>query len=373
MGWSLPIATVKGTVVRLHFTFLLFLVWIVATAYAQAGPKAAVAAGLFLLLLFLSVTLHEFGHILMARRFGVRTPDVTLLPIGGVARLERIPEQPRQEFLIAMAGPAVNFVIAALLVLVMGGLPAHVEMSLDNIGADLPLHLAYANLALAVFNLIPAFPMDGGRALRALLAARFGYTQGTRSAALVGQVLAVVLGLYGFAIGHVILVVVALFVYLAAGSEADAARIRGVSQGGRAADLMITDLRTLPMEATVGDAAEALLRTSHREFPVVDIEGRMQGLLTREGIIKGLQLGPHTPVSAVLRTDVPTTTTFHSAEVAVQKLQQGAKAVAVTDSDGRLVGLITWENMLEHLQIAGARNGKGAASGQHGIAVATGG
>ena len=371
MRWSVPIVTVKGTVVRLHFTFILFLGWIFVAAYAQAGFAAALTAGAFLLLLFLSVVLHEFGHILTARRFGVSTPDVTLYPIGGIARLERIPEQPRQEFLIAMAGPAVNFAIAALLALLTGGLPGHVEMGVDRIGSDLAVHLAYANLAIGVFNLIPAFPMDGGRALRALLSARFGYARGTQIAAHVGQGLAILLGLYGLLIGHALLAVIALFVYIAAGSEAGMARLRGASLGAVASDLMITDLRALPVDATAGEAAEALMRTSQRDFPIVDPLGRVEGLVTREGIIQGLRSGPQTPLSAVLQKNVPALSPQHVADEAVRHLQEGAPAVAVTDAAGRLVGLITWDNLLEHLLIASA--GKGGAAAAAGLRTAAAG
>ena len=364
MGWSIAIGTVKGTVVKLHFTFLLFLGWIVIASYAQAGPQAAVGAGIFFLLLFLCVVLHEFGHILTARRFGVRTPDVTLLPIGGIARLERIPEQPRQEFLIAMAGPAVNVVIGLFLIMMIGGFPAHTEISFSNMGSNLIVHLAYANLALALFNLIPAFPMDGGRALRAMLSASLGYARGTRIAARVGQTLAVILGIYGLMIGHVILAVIALFVYVAAGSEAGLAQMRRETLGAIAADLMLTDFRTLSADATVGEAAEALLRTSQRDFPVVDRRGTLKGILTRDGIIKGLREGGATTLAvSLLQAGVPSISARHNADEAVQLLQGGAPVVAVTDSYGKLAGLITWENLLELLLISNAKAGRRSAPG----------
>ena len=242
MRWSPAIGTVKGTAIRVHWTFLLFLAWIILAAYGAAGAGAALGAGLFFILLFLCVLLHEFGHILTARKFGVQTRDVVLLPIGGVAQMDRIPEQPRQEFLVALAGPAVNLVIALALIAALGGLPQHVDVEINNLGADLPLHLAYANLALALFNLIPAFPMDGGRALRALLASRFGYVRGTAIAAAVGQTLAIGLGLYAILIGHLILGLIALFVYFAAGAEAGMVQMRGQTLDSLASDVMIDDI-----------------------------------------------------------------------------------------------------------------------------------
>ena len=170
MSWSIPIGAVKGTVIRIHLTFLLFLVWIGFTHYVQGGTGAAVQGVAFISLLFLCVLLHEFGHVFAARRYGVFTPDITLLPIGGVARLESIPEQPSQELAIALAGPAVNLVIAAALWLVLGGIPATSGLQPQDANAGLLERLATANLFLVLFNLVPAFPMDGGRVLRALLA-----------------------------------------------------------------------------------------------------------------------------------------------------------------------------------------------------------
>ena len=173
MSWSLNIGSVAGTVVRVHLTFLLFLAWIFAASYAQGGATTAWDSLVFMVLLFLCVLLHEFGHIFTARAFGVPTPYVTLLPIGGVAQLERIPEEPGQEFLIAIAGPLVNVVITAALVLFAG---AHLQpgaaAAVDNMQIPLVDRLAAVNLFLALFNMIPAFPMDGGRVLRALLASR---------------------------------------------------------------------------------------------------------------------------------------------------------------------------------------------------------
>jgi Zn-dependent protease len=196
MSWSIPVGTVKGTVIRLHVTFLLFLLWIGIAHYTEGGPEAALEGVLFIALLFLCVLLHEFGHILAARRYGVQTPDIVLLPIGGVARLERIPEEPAQELVVALAGPAVNLVIAALLFLALGGLPDD-SFELQNPGVGLLARLASANLFLVLFNLLPAFPMDGGRVLRAFLAHRLGYARGTQVAASIGQGLAFAFGLLG--------------------------------------------------------------------------------------------------------------------------------------------------------------------------------
>ena len=186
MAWSLPIGTVRGTVIRVHLTFLLFLVWIGVTNHARGGQAAAVEGVVFTLLLFVCVLLHEFGHVFAARRYGIQTPDITLLPIGGVAWLERMPEEPSQELVVALAGLAVNLVIAAVLFVALGGaLPAD-GMDVQDPRAGLGARLLTTNLFLALFNLLPAFPMDGGRALRALLAYRLGHARATRIASSVG-------------------------------------------------------------------------------------------------------------------------------------------------------------------------------------------
>src|SRR5215210_7810014 len=171
MLWSLPIAVIAGTVVRVHITFLLFLVWIAGTHWRLGGQTVALDGVIFIVLLFACVVAHEFGHIFAARRYGIRTPEVTLWPIGGVASLERIPDNPREELVVALAGPAVNVVIAGVLVLFLGAnLDGAAIAELENPRAALLARLAAANIFLVVFNLIPAFPMDGGRVLRALLA-----------------------------------------------------------------------------------------------------------------------------------------------------------------------------------------------------------
>src|SRR4029453_15916692 len=188
MSWSLNIGRVAGTVVRVHLTFLLFLAWIFAASYASGGAATAWDSLLFMILLFLCVLLHEFGHIFTARYFGVTTPDVVLLPIGGVARLERIPEEPWEEFLIAIAGPAVNVVIALLLMAFAGAdLGPQKLAAVESAQVSMIDRLAPGNPFLSGFNLIPAFPMDGGRVLRALLATRLGYVRATEIAAGIGQ------------------------------------------------------------------------------------------------------------------------------------------------------------------------------------------
>jgi Zn-dependent protease len=220
MRWSLKIARIAGIEVRLHFTFLLFLVWIAFNYYAIAGLSGAIQGVLFILTIFGCVLLHELGHALAARAFGVRTPDITLLPIGGLARLQRMPDKPWQELIVAIAGPLVNVAIALGLIFILG---CHAEFQqLENIedpSVEMLGKLASVNIGLVLFNLIPAFPMDGGRVLRALLAMVIDYARATQIAAWIGQGFALVLGLVGLMVSPM-LVFIAFFVFLGAQQEA---------------------------------------------------------------------------------------------------------------------------------------------------------
>jgi len=353
MGWSLTIGKVAGTAVRIHVTFLLFLAWIFAIYYISGGAQAAWSGLLFLVLLFLCVLLHEFGHIFTARAFGVRTPDVILLPIGGVSRLERIPEKPSEEFLIAIAGPAVNVVIAVLLVLLAGANLATDNLaSLESTSASLVDRLAVVNLFLALFNLIPAFPMDGGRVLRALLASRLGYVHATEIAAMIGQWVAFVLGFLGL-FGNPLLIFIAIFVYLAASSEAHLVAIRAMSRGVPVTAAMMTQFATLTPDEHVDAAVETLLRTSQGEFPVVDGMGRPLGVLARNDLIRALkERGPDSRVADAMTNRIPTVSHRRCLEDAFRLLQEkSVPAVGVVDASERLVGLVTSETVGEMLML----------------------
>lgn len=224
MRSSIKIASVFGTEVRIHLTFLLLLAWYWFRGYQIAGLSGAIQAVLFILALFACVLLHEFGHVFAARGFGIRTPDITLLLIGGVARLNRIPDKPWQEFVVAIAGPLVNVMIAAVLILVIhgtGGL--HQIEQLESPRIELLAKLLAINVWLVLFNLIPALPMDGGRVLRALLAMAMPYPRATLIAARIGQGLAIAFGIFGF-FADPFLILIAYFVFVGAQQEAAMAR-----------------------------------------------------------------------------------------------------------------------------------------------------
>jgi Zn-dependent protease/CBS domain-containing protein len=353
MSWSLNIGSIAGTQVRVHITFLLFLGWIFAASYVSGGQAEAWSASLFMVLLFACVLAHEFGHIFTARAFGVATPDVTLLPIGGLARLERIPEQPHEEFLIAIAGPLVNVVIAFALVLLAGAKLNMGDLAVvESAKVSLVDRLAVVNLFLALFNMIPAFPMDGGRVLRALLATRLGFVRATEIAAFIGQGCAFVLGFAGL-FGNPLLIFIAIFVYLAASSEAHSVALRAMSRGVPIGTAMMTQYATLTPEADVEDAVQTLLRTSQSEFPVVDTEGKPVGLLTRADIIRALkERGPDAKVADTMTSPVPTLGHRRCLDEAFRILQEkSAPAVAVVDATGRLVGLVTSETVGEMMML----------------------
>ncbi|UOK72600.1 site-2 protease family protein [Ancylobacter polymorphus] len=356
MAWSLTVGYVYGTAVRIHVTFLLFLAWIWVAYYQRGGAGAAWDGVAFVALLFLCVLLHEFGHIFAARRYGVKTPEVTLWPFGGIARLERIPEKPSEELVVALAGPAVNVVIAAVLLLFLGGNVGveHIE-SIENPQVSLLAKLAAANIFLVVFNLIPAFPMDGGRVLRALLAMKMSHAQATQTAASIGQGLAIGLGVLGI-FGNPMLIIIAVFVFLAASGEAGQVQMKQVAQGLLVEDAMITQFETLGPTASVGDAAEALIRTTQKEFPIVDGAVHLRGVLTRDAMIRALQAqGPGASVLEAM-AEVPTVGTRTPLDRALALItQRGAPVVGVVDAGGRLVGLLSPENVGEMMMLRAAQ------------------
>jgi len=366
MKWVYTIGRVAGTEIKVHLTFVLFLAWYALSGYREGGPIGAFVAALLLLALFACILLHEFGHILVARRFGVRTPDVILLPIGGVARLERIPDEPRQELLIALGGPAVTLLIAAVLCALLLLTGQGFTVGPLRAGEAFLAVLMKVNVYLLLFNLIPAFPMDGGRALRALLASRMGLLRGTRIAATLGQGLAVIGGLYGITAQQPFLVLIAFFVFLGATAEAEAIETRAAGDGLQVSQMMVTNFRTIPIYATLADAVDLLLSGEQREFPVVDNNGRIEGILTRDNLIRGLStLGPGGRVSEAMTPGVPVVQQTLSFREALERLRTSRlPALPVVDPAGALVGLLTSDNITDLLLVQrAAPDGQARARG----------
>ena len=363
MRWSWQVAKVAGIPIRIHATFVLFLVFLyVVLARGRSAAEAAEWIG-FLLALFGCVVLHELGHAITARRYGVKTRDITLLPIGGVARLERIPEKPAQEIAVALAGPAVNVVIALVLLafLVWTGVWASVR-SPEELQQSFTGRLLAYNIFLALFNLIPAFPMDGGRVLRALLAIRLDYVRATQIAAGVGQGIALLFGFFGLW-GNPILLFIALFVFIGAGQEAAAVQMRSAFDGVPVGRAMIRDFRALRPTDPLSRAVELLLDGHQQDFPVLAGPGEMPGILTRADLLRALASGrTDRPVHEIART----CGTAHPRDlldrVFLRMQETGCPAMPVVEVDGTLVGMVTLENVGELAMVQAALSKSRGAS-----------
>lgn len=371
MKWSIKIAEVAGTSLWVHLTFVLLLAWIGTVLWLQEGPTAAAEGLVLVVLLFGCVVLHEFGHVFAARRYGIATRHITLLPIGGLASLDRMPEDPGQEVVVALAGPAVNFVIAGVLIGVFGAqFDLAPPASAGFTGGSLLNKLATLNIVFAVFNLLPAFPMDGGRVLRAALGFRMSRPAATRIAARIGQALAVLLGFLGL-LGNPFLVLIAIFIFVVAEAESYQATMTELARGHRAADVMITSFKSLPVDANLDDASWLLLSTTQKEFPVVQPDsGQLFGFLTRTALLEHLNSSQGTdPVAAGVQRDIPTVQTSSSLDYVVELLQkQEAPAVGILDRDQNFIGYVTLENLSEFFLIESAANSRDK---QKGVASST--
>lgn len=368
MRWSWKIGRLAGITVYMHATFLLLLGYIVIASWVEKhSPAATVTALAFILAIFACVVLHELGHALVARRYGVRTRDIILLPIGGVARLERMPEEPLQELWVALAGPAVNVVIAAGIFVVLRalGIPSQFQR-LQWLSGGFLDRLMVVNLWLVGFNLIPAFPMDGGRVLRALLATRLDYAEATHVAARVGQALAFVFGFLGL-FTDPFLLFIALFVWMGAEGESAMVQTRASFAGVPVQRVMLTDFRTLRPDETLRQAVEHVLAGFQHDFPVV-FGDHVLGILTRADLMKALaQRGPDVTVRDVMRREFPVADSHDMLEHALPALRASGVRSLPVEHDGHLVGLLDMEKVTEFMMIQSAlrraqRNEKGQKS-----------
>ncbi|HKY53923.1 MAG TPA: site-2 protease family protein [Anaerolineales bacterium] len=355
MRWQWKLGRFAGIDVYVHATFILLIGWVAYNYWLEFRDWGQVLIGiLFILALFICVVLHEYGHALTARKYGIKTRDITLYPIGGVARLERIPDHPLEELWVALAGPAVNLVISALLImyLVLTNNTASI-LNLDLSEGSFLQRLLAVNVSLVLFNLIPAFPMDGGRILRALLALKLEYTHATQIAAYIGQGFALLFGLIGL-FSNPFLVFVALFVWIGASQEASMVLMKTSISGIPVTRAMQTDFQILSPSDTLGRAVELILSGAQQDFPVAE-DGRVVGILDRDRLILALsQNGQSALVRDGMLRDVPEIDSHDMVETAIQRLQEsGAKTLPVIHRN-QLVGLITAENITEFLMIRSA-------------------
>lgn len=360
MKWSWRIGRVAGIDVYVHATFLLLLGWVALKAYSIRQQIGDVVGGLaFIAALFGIIVLHELGHALSARRYGIPTRDITLLPIGGVARLERMPDKPAQELVVALAGPAVNVVIAGILWLVLRSADAMTSLTdFQLVGGSILKNLLMVNILIAAFNMIPAFPMDGGRVLRAVLAMRMEYVRATKLAATIGQALAFMAGAIGLARMDPFIIFIAIFVFLGAEQEADMVRVKSSLDGIPIQSVMVRDFRALLPGDPLARAVEHVIEGFQQDFPVVD-SGQVVGVLTRQRMLTALaKHGDTFLVKDAMERQFATASPIEMAETAFARLDEyGCHSVPVVE-EGRLVGLLTAENIGEFLMIRSALQGQ---------------
>lgn len=375
MRWSWKIGRLAGINVYMHATFLLLIifVWFVDQSSGHSWTASLVGI-LFVLVIFACIVLHELGHALTARKFGVRTRDIVLLPIGGVARLEKMPDKPREELWVAIAGPLVNIAIA--IALFAGLMAAGVQIHWRDFrlaGGGFLEQLMVVNVWLVAFNLLPAFPMDGGRVLRALLASRMEYTRATQVAARVGQGMAVIFGIVGL-FTDPFLLFIALFVWMGAEAESSMTTVKTSLGGIPVQQVMMTDFRTLRPDDTLSEAVQHTIGGWQQDFPVV-FGDHVLGILTREDIARELSRnGSGGRVRDAMRRDFLMADSHDLLEHALAALEKARSRSMPVQHDGRLVGILNADNIgrlmsfqsalrrKKHADMNGANGANGANS-----------
>lgn len=352
MTWSFQIGKLFGIPLRIHLTFflLLLLVWFQPRETGLSGLSGV----LFIVALFACVVIHELAHSLMARRYGIPVRHIILLPIGGISMMERMPDDPHEEFNVAVVGPLTSLGIAAVLgviVFAIGG-------GLGSLSAPLgpgPVHfltrLTWLNVILAGFNLIPAFPVDGGRVLRALLAFHMDYADATHYAAVIGQGLAIIAGVVAV-FSHPmnwVLLFIAIFVYMGASAEDTQVRVRRTLREVPAWQAMVSDFRSMDKDETLADAFAYASHSYQHDFPVVD-DGQLVGLVTRQALITGVQQqGGDVTVSQVMVGNPCRVGPNDSLSDVYQEISTGACPIAAVVDADKLVGLVTPESVSQYL------------------------
>lgn len=356
---SLALGSVSGIKLYIHWTFLILVGWVAISSWRSgAGAFGTLFMLALLLAVFVCVMLHELGHAFAAKRYGIHTTDITLLPIGGLARLERIPEEPKQELVVAIAGPAVNVVIGGLL---LAGL------YFSGVGVDLTgeispqrgfvLYLAYVNIFLVVFNLIPAFPMDGGRVLRAFLAMMMNRVKATRIAARIGQVCAVGFGIYGLMGGQPFLILIALFVFFGARMEAEVVATNAFMEGHKVLNAMRTRFGVLQVTDSLTRAVQELMAGGDKDFVVMDGD-HFAGLLTRSAIMKAIyEKNTEVYINDIVNRSVVTIAPGEELKEAQALLSSSGQDFLPVVDRGRVVGIVDADNILEFMMIKEAATG----------------
>jgi Zn-dependent protease len=363
MGWSLKLGRILGITFRVHVTFLLLLLFIFLSVLPQKGSAAAFTAVLFICAIFACVLIHELAHSLIARRFGVEAKSITLLPIGGVATMEEIPEKPSQEIAISIIGPLINLAIAGVLYLLVG---RWAGVGAPNMQPDSPqaffAGLIGVNILLAIFNLIPAFPMDGGRVLRGILALKLDYGRATWIAVGIGQGVAMLFIFYGIFFNWW-LALIGLFLYLGAGSEKQQVALRSALRRVPVGDAMVTDFRALRPEEPLSRSVEHIYLGCQEDFPVVGDAG-VDGILTRSALLSAIhEKGLAVPVSEVMDASFLVVGESTWLDDAYRRMHADGKTVAAVLDKDQLLGMLSLEGISRYLMLQTAlREARSTAS-----------
>jgi Zn-dependent protease len=348
MKWTWKIGRISGIDIKLHLSFFFLLIWVGVPVLISGGSISDMLMEIvMILLLFVCVVLHELGHALTAKMFGTQTKDITLLPIGGVARMDEMPEDPKEEFLVAASGPAVNLVIggAILVSLLISGFFT-LPLDISTLSENFWVQLMTTNFTLVAFNLIPAFPMDGGRVLRAILGSRMDRVKATRIAANVGRVLAVVMGIAGLFVNSW-LILIAIFIWFGAGSEAKSEDLKAGLEGLVARDAMISQFYKVEANLPLASVYQVSMQTGQRDIPVKS-NGHYLGIIRRQDLLSAIQrLGDRAPAYAAigiepegLSPDMPLLDVLPRFSVS---------QVQPVIEDGALIGLVTPESIQQRV------------------------
>ncbi len=370
MRWSVPIGRVFGITLRLHVTFLIFLAFIGYGGLMEEGWSGAAWAVALFSSIFACIALHELGHSVVAQQLGVQVKSITLLPIGGVAALRNIPENPWHEIAITLAGPMVNAAIAGAL-LPFTGLPSHLLFVATPQDIDgLLLNLVQANITLFLFNFIPAFPMDGGRLLRAVLALMLPYRRATTIAATVGQGLAILFILAGLKFSFW-LVIIGMFIFMGAEGEERIVRMRSFLHDLDVEEVMSRDFVVLAPHTRVGDGLRMVYQTGQDDFPVMDGD-RLVGLVSRAAMVETANhIGSQIMVAEVMDTDVPVVSPQDKvARVYEDMMNEGRTSFPVVKGD-QVVGLLGPENISRYLVVQSSLKRPGRAPARRFAAART--
>jgi Zn-dependent protease/CBS domain-containing protein len=336
----------------MHVTLLILFAWIAGT-YALAGAGlGATALGVALVVaIFAVIVIHELGHALVARRFGIGTRDILLLPVGGIASLERTPEKPRQELLVAVVGPAINLVLAGLLWIGIQATGGTTNLGgVTTIGGAIGAQLFWINIVLAVFNLLPAFPMDGGRALRALLSMRLGFERATNIAASLGRMFAVGIGILGL-FYNPLLLLIAFVVWTGATQERAVAQLKHAISGVPVSAAMLRRVDAVTPQQPLEDAAALLLRGGLNQLPVID-HGMPVGVITRSDVASALaHAGPMATVADAPRHRIVTVSPAESLDTVLDRLRAEPDAMALVVDHGLPVGVLTAEALAAYVEL----------------------